>query len=214
MVNLEIEAARLAHIIDKPFDHALKQRLIYTLMQGRALLLRQSINRNKKVSSQCIQSFGTPIEKVNAFSNYYIDNYKLSVVTKYDVPVPLRYEFDTPFISVSSIDGSINFSHADIGSLRFNSHAGQFVSGTGRYIYHGEKIGAYHNEPVLLSANMLLIRGVFEDPLAITDYSGLYTYNESHFPMPADMTLQIGDLIKRGDLSIAPENQEITINDK
>lgn len=214
MVNLEIEAAKLAHSIDKPFDFALKRRLIRTLMDGRALLLRQSIMRNKKVSNECIQSFGIPIDKVKAFTNYYVDNYKISVISRYDIPDPLRYDFDTPFVSVTSLDGSIGFTHSDLGSLRFNSHAGEFVSGTGRYIYHGHKIAAYHNEASLLTADMLLVRGVFEYPLDVKDYSGLYTYNEEHFPMPLDMVMQIRDLINKGDLRIAPETQEVTINDK
>ena len=214
MINLEIEADRLAHIIDKPFNFALKRRLIYTIIQGRAILLRQSIMRNRKIPNECIQSFGIPIEKVQSLSNYHVDNYKISVVTKYTIQQPIRYDFDTPFVSVTSLDGSINFTHSDLNSIKFNSHAGQFVSGTGRYIYHGEKIAAYHNEPALLTATMLLVRGVFENPLDVRDYSGLYTYNEEHFPMPADMIMTIGDMIKKGDLTIAPETQQITINDK
>ena len=62
--------------------------------------------------------------------------------------------------------------------------------------------------------SLLLVRGIFEHPLEVTDYSGLYVYNEEHFPMPLDMTLQIADLIRKGELAVAPETQQVTINDK
>ena len=213
MINLKTEAAILAHDIDKPFDFALERRIIAIYITGRAMLLRRSITSNKQIDASLIQSFAIPIVKTKAFELHNIDNYKLSVVTREKVATPIRLNLDTPFISVSSLEGSINFAFSDITSVRFNSHAGQFVSGTGRYIYHNNYVAAYHNEPALLSMTMLLFRGVFENPLEIKDYSGRFVYNETNFPMPMDMAMEIRSMILRGDLQIPPETQEITIND-
>jgi hypothetical protein len=99
-----------------------------------------------------------------------------------------------------------------MATVRFNSHAGEFVSGTNRYIYHGERLGLYTNNSSLLTSPIILIRAVFEDPFAIKDYSGLYTYGLDKFPIPLDMMATIRDLILSKDLRIKPETKEITIN--
>lgn len=213
MINLEIEAAKLAHAIDKPFDFALKRRLISTFIDGRAMLLRRSITSNRHIPATCIQSFAIPISKLNAFDINYVDNYKVSVGTVETVPSPIRLNTDIPFISVTSLDGSINLAHSDIATVRFNSSAGQFVSGTGRYVYHGEYVSAYHNEGALLSMGMLMFRGVMENPLDVKDYSGKFIYSETRFPMPMDMLMEVRNMILQGELNIVPETQEITIND-
>ena len=213
MINLVEQATILAHDIDKPFDFALKRRLIATYISGRAMLLRRSITSNRAVPAECIQSFAVPIEKADTLSSYYIDNYKVSVKTKETIPVPIRINSPEPFISVSTMDGSINYAYSDLMSIRSNStRAGKFVSGTGRYIYHGQRIGVYHNEGTLLSTMMILVRGLFEQPLEVHDYSNLYTYNETHFPMPLDMATEIRNLILSGELKIVPESQTIPIN--
>lgn len=213
MINLKSEAKILAHDIDKPFDFALERRLIATLISGRALLLHRSIVRNSHIPSSCIQVFGIPIEKAEAFDLFYNDSYKTSVKSKYEMPTPMRTASDTPFVSVTTLDGSINFAYSDIATVRFNSNAGQFVENTGRYIYHGNKIGAYHNEATLISSPILMVRGVFENPLLVKDYSGHYRYSEENFPMPMDMATEIRQMILKGELRIVPATQEITIND-
>lgn len=212
MINLETEAAIVAHGIDKPFDFALKRRIIAAYITARARLLRNTITSNKEISADCIQSFAIPIEKVESFSLYYIDNYKVSIRTKEPVPVPIRLNTDTPFISVTSLDGSINLAFSDLATVRFNSHAGKFVSNTPRYIYDANIIAGYANEATLLSSPMLLFRGVIENPLLVNDYSGRYRYNEEHFPMPMDMAMDIREMIRKGDISILPENQTVTID--
>lgn len=213
MINLEEEATIIAHSVDKPFDFALKRRLIATIISARATLLRHSITSNRQIPSECIQVFALPIEKAESFSLYYIDNYKTSVRTKVKVPTPIRINSPEPFVSVSSLDGSINFSFADIGTVRSHSKGGKFVSKTGRYIYHGHHVGAYSNEAALLSMPMLLFRGIIENPLEVRDYANHYVYDEEHFPMPMDMAITIRDMIRKGDLSILPESQTIPIND-
>ena len=212
MINLDNEASIIAHDIDKPFDFALKRRIIATLITGRSYLLRQSIVRNKRIPVECIQVFAIPVEKAESFSLYYIDNYKVSVRTREVVPIPIRTDMDSPFISVTSLDGSINFSYGDIATIRFNSHAGKFVSGTGRYIYHGEHVAAYTNEGSLLTSPMLLFRGVMENPLLVKDYANHYRYSEDNFPMPGDMAMTLRQMILKGELAIIPESQTIPVN--
>jgi hypothetical protein len=214
MVNIEHEASIIAHSIDKPFDFALKRRLIDTIITGRALLLHRSMARNNTIPPECIQSFAVPIVKAESFSLYYIDNFKASVRTREPIPTPIRMTLDVPFISVSSLDGSINFSYSDITTVRTNSHAGKFVSKTGRYIYHGEHLGLYHNEPILLTQTMVLVRGIMENPLKVRDYANHYTYSEDNFPMPMDMAMDIRQMILKGELTIQPESQTVPINGK
>jgi hypothetical protein len=214
MINLEIEAAIVAHGIDKPFDFALKRRIIAAYIDARARLLRNSITSNKQIPSDCIQSFAVPIVKAESFSLYYLDNYKLSVRTVDRVPVPIRLNQDTSFISITSIDGSINFAESDFATVRFNSSAGKFVSKTGRYIYHAEHIACYHNEPALLTSPFIMIRGVMENPLEVKDYLNQYVYNEENFPMPMDMAYDIRQMILKGDIVIPPSEQTIPINGK
>ena len=213
MINLNTEVAILAHDIDKPFDFALKQRIIAAYITGRTSLLRRSITSNKQIDSSCIQSFAMPVVKVPYLSLYNVDDYKISVKTRYRLPVNIRINNDTPFISVTSLDGSINFTYSDLASVRFNSNAGKFVSGTGRYILDNDIVALYHNEPTLASMSMVLFRGVFENPLNVKDYSNRYKYSIEMFPMPADMAYEIRMLILKGDLQIPPATQEITIND-
>lgn len=213
MINLKEQAAILAHDIDKPFDFPLERRLIAMLIDGRASLLRRSITSNKAIPAECIQAFSTPIEKAGVFGAYYVDNYKVSMKTKDSVPIPIRINASEPFISVSSQDGSINYAYADIATIRSNSKGGKFVSNTGRYIYHGTRVGLYHNEPTLATMGMIMIRGLFENPLLVKDYAGLYTYSEEQFPMPMDMAIEIRQLILKGELGILPTDQTVPIND-
>lgn len=213
MINLEEQATIIAHGIDKPFDFALKRRIIAAIIDARARLLRNSITSNRQIPTECIQSFAVPVEKAESFSLYYVDNYKVSVRTVQKVPVPIRLSQDTSFISVTSLDGSINFASADFATVRFNSHAGKFVSNTGRYIYHGEHIACYHNEGSLLTMPMIMIRGVMENPLLVQDYLNQYVYNEENFPMPLDMAYDIRQMIIKGDIVIPPASQTVPIND-
>lgn len=212
MVNLEEQAAIIAHGIDKPFDFALKRRIIATLIGGRATLLRHSITSNRNIPSECIQSFAVPVEKAESFSLYYIDNYKVSIRTTVTIPTPIRLNLPEPFISVSTLDGSINFSYSDITTVRAHSNGGKFVSGTARYIYHSNKIGAYCNEGFLLTSPFIMIRGIMENPLDVKDYSNHYVYNEKNFPMPLDMVMDLRHMILKGDLAIIPEDQTVKIN--
>lgn len=214
MINLETEAAIVAHDIDKPFDFALKRRIIAIYITTRARLLRDSLTSNKSIPSDCIQSFAVPIEKAESFSSYYVDNFKLSVRTREKVPIPIRLNTDTLFISVTSVDGSINFAFSDFATVRFNSKAGKFVEGTGRYIYHTEHIACYSNNATLLTSPYIVIRGVMENPLLVKDYLNQYVYNENNFPMPMDMAYNIRQMILKGDIVIPPESQTVPINDK
>ena len=214
MINIKQEAEIIAHGIDKPFDFALERRLIATIIDGRARLIRNSIKSNRDIPSECIQTFGMEVEKVEAFSLYYKDDYKVSVKTKERVPTPIRLDNGIPFISVTSQDGSIVYSNGDFATLKFNSNAGRFVSNTGRYIYHAEHIACYHNEGTLLTSPIIVIRGIVENPLEVSDVLNHYVYSEDNFPMPMDMAYDIRQMIYTGDLRIVPANQTVTIDGK
>lgn len=214
MINLNVEADKIAHSLDAPFDFALKQRVIATIIDARATLIRQTFIKNDLIPIECIQAFGVKVEKEHPFGLYYKDGYKLSVKSVDTVPNPIRLDSDSPFISITSMDGSINFSFGDFATVAFNSNAGKFVSGTGRYIYHGERIALYTNNAALLTSPIVIVRGVMANPLEVKDYSGLYSYGIEKFPMPMDMLVIIRDMIRRGEFAIKPETREITLNDE
>jgi len=212
MINLEIEATNIASIIDKPLNFPLKRRIVNSIITARANLLRQSIVRNRTIPSECIQAFTTKVEKVDPFSIYYNSGYKGCKKTKEIISTPLRVNSDTPFISVSlGLEGTVLFAHSDLGAVTFNANT-KFGKGTGRYVYTSERIYLYHNHPQFLASPVVLIRGVFENPLDVVDYSGQFRYSEENFPMNMDMMITIKDMIRRGELVIQPENKEVQVD--
>jgi len=212
MINLEVEATNIASIIDKPLSFPLKRRIIQSIITARAYLLRQSIVRNRNIPSECMQTFATKIEKVKPFSIYYNSAYLNTRRTVNTIATPLKLDFDTPFISVTAgVAGSINFAHSDLNSLQFNVNT-KFGGKVGRYIYSNERVYVYHNHPQFMAAPTISIKGVFENPLDIVDYSGQFRYSEENFPMNMDMMTTIKDMIRRGELVIPPDNKEVTID--
>lgn len=210
MINLDTLATEIIHAIDKPFNIPLKYRVIDAIEHGRTVLIRRSIKSNKVIDAALIQSFGSNLEKVEIFSNFYVNDYKVNRRTINYIPSPIRLDSDSPFISVSSMDGSINFAFAEFTNLRFNNGS-QFARGTGRYMYMNN-VYLYHNEAHFASANQVLIRGVFERPLEVRDYSNHFRYSVYSYPMPDDMATEIKNLIITGELQIPPKSQEVTIN--
>ena len=215
MINLEVEATNIASIIDKPLDFPLKRRIINSIIRAGNTLLRQSIVKNKTVPVEVIQSFVTKVEKVQPFSTYFVDGYKAVMRTTDTMPNPLRYNSDYPFETVSAgIGGGITFANSDINTVRFNSK-GLFTGKVGRYVYINERIYLYHNSPVNVGAPTILVRGVFENPLDVVDYSGQFRYSEENYPISADLITTIKDMIRRGELAIEPEDKTVDIdNDK
>lgn len=208
MVNLEVEAVAIAAIIDKPLDFVLQRRIINTIVNARATLLRQSIVSNKQIPDECIQDVILKVEKVTAFSTYRNNNFKHQRVTSVDVPTPIRTNMDTPFESVSSISGDLNFTHSRIGIVG-SQNKGRFTKQVGRYTYNNNRVRIYHNEGAFMGMSEILLRYVLDNPL---DYNGT---SEENFPLNRDMIFTIKDMIKRGDLNIIPEDREIKVdNDK
>jgi hypothetical protein len=209
MIDINKKALILCELIGKPFDEPTRKMVLELINSLRSTYIRNTISSNKVVPYGLRQTIYKGVETVNMSSSYYIDNTITCVKTINRVESPIRFGTDAPFINISSSSGQITFAHSELAHIKFQSK-GKYTNNN-RYVYDGQYLYLYSNEPIFLTFPRIKLISIFENPFPV-DESGENIYSISNYPLPEDMTESIIRELKVNIFNIPIDNKEVLID--
>lgn len=210
MIDINKKALILCDLIGKPFDEPTRLMILELIDSLRSTYIKNTISSNKVIPYSLRQTIHKRIETVDMSSPFYIDNNINCLKTVNVVESPIRFGTDSPFISVSSPSGQIVFSNAELHTIKFNSKAK--YTNNNRYVYDGQYLYLYTNEPIFLTFPKVKIITISENPFPI-DESGINVYSLSNYPLPEDMVESIIKELKTNIFNIPIDNKEVLIDE-
>lgn len=195
-------------------EHISLDQLKFNIKYYRAMFIRRDFARNGMVTRHFEQNLGClKLKKMDAAQccdfKTGCDVYR----TVLKIPKTVRFAFRDAITFVGHINGSDPIALVEAHMLKYVVHD--------RYTAHKPKaymIGDYlylYNPGDMEYVN---VRGVFEDPEDLKDYtcedSTCYDDSVTEFPIPMDMLALINQGILQGELQIIASTVSDTINDR
>ena len=210
MVTLNSIAEDIAYDLGDQFNMTLRESIKNSIIDYRALFIRQDLENNPLSYTDYLQSFCIALEKVNKSECTGVETNERVLRSIEKIPKPLRVKNNgrINFKFVGSVDRSI--------ALTFETGYGmQFM----QYLDFQEEVIYYTiiNEHLVVLNNLklckLLIEEIVADPRDIKDCDFPDTFpDDVSFPISEDMLVKIKSLIKREKRGETKDGQEVTIN--
>lgn len=208
MASLNEIVHSIADKLGKPTDFLLLQNLKFSVINYRALFIRQDFTKTSHFNPLLIQDLGCiTMEKVDSAECCTIESECLVNRTTLEIPNPIRFKGAEDFVFVGGIDKRTRFTLSlpeEVPYLEYNKYS----TGLIRYYYMNKRIYVTDN-----NLSHINVRGIFEDPRAASkfkrcdDDESCYT-DDSTFPCPADMIIGITNGIITGELKILQESND------
>jgi hypothetical protein len=212
MPTLNQIASELSSTLNQPFNHELKERIKDIVKSEMSLFIRQSITRHG-IDETLILSYIAELEISRVNTNIIKEDVNPDVIkTKHKVPTPVRYDGDSPFIFVGSVDEVISFPYRN--KREANYAYSFFPTGTTHSYYIENKYIFLNSLPFnSFKAKYIKIKAIFENPDLVLS---MYDDNDGQdlvIPLPLDiLSLIRGKVINL--LSNSPKkDSNITAND-
>lgn len=201
-------AERIAYSLNEPLNFVLKENIKFSVIAYRALFIRRDAVVNG-LSDEFLQSYNSPLIKVDKGDNCYYELGCDVLRTENKVPKPLRLKTDVVFKFVGTPTGK-PFSYSEfeeVGFRCYNKYTGNeivysYINGY-IYIYNASKLKFVRIQQILADPRQAVLCSTSD-----TCYS-----DNSEFPMPEDFVPDIIRSIKSGEFNIMnPKDEQVKID--
>ena len=207
MATLNEIAFSIADKLGKPLDYLLINNLKFSVINYRALHIRQDYTKTGYYNPLYIQDLGCiAIERVDSAECCTIESDCLVNRTTLDIPDPVRLKGIEDFTFVGGIDKKTRFTQIIPEQAQYIEYS-TYTKNLPRYYYMNKRVY------VTDSVEYINIRGIFADPRVASkfkrcdDDAPCYS-DDASFPCPADMIIGITQGIIKGELAILQESNE------
>lgn len=195
MATLNGIAENIAYSFGEQFNETFKQSIKDSVVNYRALLIRQDLERNPMSYTDYLQSFCVALEQVSKSECSALDlpQRVLKSIQKVPKPVRLKNNGRANFKYVGSVERSATFVFATGHEIQYM----QYLPFQDDIIYY-----TYRNEYLYILNNLklctILVEEIVADPREVDDcdYPDVFP-DDIEFPIPEDMLSQIKQLIKK-----------------
>ena len=210
MATLNGIAENIAYALGQQFNDTLKESIKDSIIDYRAMLIRQDLDNNTLSYTDYLQSFCIDLEIVSK-SECPIDTCTkeqlLRSVQKIPKPLRIKYNGRVNFKFVGSITRSISLTFATAYEMQYI----EYLPFQDNVIYY-TIINGYLYVLNNLKLCKLLIEEIIADPREIDDCEFPLVFpDDVDFPIPEDMLVKIKQLIKKEYPEYAKDGQEVEI---
>jgi hypothetical protein len=184
-----------AELQGKSDDHTFIERMKFTIINYRALLIRRDVVRNTTTSRQYQQSF-----TINSFEFHDQTDSERSRIK---LPVDVRLANSNGINRVQGEDSGNVYYPCSLEGIRYIAHS-KFSKEQLRYFISEGYLHLYPCED-----DLVRVSGIFQDPREVPGYQG----DDAPFPIPADMAQQIVQAVLSTETSGAnKDDNEVKID--
>jgi len=183
-----------AELQGKSEDHTFIERMKFSIIGYRALLIRRDVARNASISRQYQQSF--------VLDGFEFHDLTDSERSRIQLPVDVRLKNSNGITRVQGEDSGNIYYPCSVESLRYMEYS-KFSSEQLRYFISE---GYLHLHPC--EDDLVRVTGIFEDPRKVPGYKG----DNFAFPIPADMAQQIAQAVLSTETNQPNDNNEVKID--
>ena len=211
MGTLNQYASRIAHLVNQPDNHVLKERvkdMIKTMFANR---IRQSVSKHG-IDDILKLTYSAGLDwSDNEYNNIP------SLCTDEYIFKPVRIESDAPFMSVTSKGGiPIRYENSSIAAkCRKSGRQTHFPTGSSiSYTYVNNKIHIYGEGDIFddIEENGIYITSIFENPDEVLAVITETNADDIALPLPDDMLEDIIYTILKVEFNMYPKDIDIKIN--
>lgn len=207
MTTLNQIAESIAFSLGEQFNDTLQESIKNDIIEQRAFLIRDDINRNGVSITDYTQSYTVELEKVDKSEcpALSIGQYVLKTKQKIAKPLRLKNNGAMNFKSITTVDRSFILSYANINSLKYQTH----LPLQDKAIYYSYNNGYLYVLNTLKPCK-LLIEGVIADPREINDCNNPNVFpDDIEFPIGKDMLPRLKAFIKQNYAPSLIKDEEI-----
>lgn len=207
-MTLNQAADRIAYALNEPTNFVLKENIKFSIIYYRALFIRRDIVTNGQ-SDEFLQSFNSPLIKVDKGDNCYYDLDCDVLRTENKIPKPLRLKTDVIFKFVGTPTGK-PFAYSEFEEVQYRC-ANKYTGNEPVFSYINGYIYIYN----VTKLKFVRIQQVTEDPRQVTFCSTADTCysDDDEFPMPADFMADIVTNILSKEFRILdPKDEQVKID--
>ena len=190
MATLNKLAYQVASSFDRDTDFLFIERLKDLIIQTRNQFVHRQIDKYG-VNERYIQPYVAELTLVNASVDSTITSKYELLRTTNKIPAPIRYDSDSSFTFVGSVDRMITFRKIKPYIMN-SSRSLRYIGGAICYFYTNEYVYIWNNTKL----DRILIEAIYEE-LDVTqnnnDPTGLCYKDNMEFPLSGDM---LNDVIK------------------
>lgn len=209
MTTLNAIAENVAFIRREQFNNTLIESIKDSVVDYRAMLIRQDLQRNALSYTDYLQTVCVEFERVNKSECPELPVCDYVLKSKETVPRPVRLGNNgrINFKFVGSVDRRKSFTFATGNELRYLSSL-PFQRNVIYYTYLNNRLYILNN----LKVKRALIELVVADPREINDCTMPNVFpDDMPFPVPQDMLVKIKDLVRKEYPQVIADGSEINI---
>lgn len=208
MATLNQYASRIVGITGRTSDHAMRERVKDAFKSILSTRIRQSISKNG-----IDESFIIPLELPISIDEFlYMRDFKI-FRTNFKIPVPLRFNNDSPFTFVGVVDGE-PFAHKSLLEVKLSHKYDK--KGFSKYYTFENNIARLfiktkYNNLELNNTNYTkaLFKTIFENPEEVITYYTLEDSSDVELPFPSDMLESVILELLKTEFNFIPPETEI-----
>ena len=209
MVTLNGIAENIAFIRKEQFNNTLLESVKDSVVEYRAMLIRQDLQRNPMSYTDYLQTVCVEFERVNRSEcpELPVCDYVLRSKEIVSVPVRLANNGRINFKFVGSVDRRKSFTFATGNELRFLNSL-PFQKNVIYYTYLNNRLYILNN----LKIKRALLEYIVADPRNIQDCTMPNVFpDDMPFPVPVDMLVKIKDLVRKEYPQVIADGSEVNI---
>lgn len=219
MPTLNQLSSRVANMLNQPNNHELKERvkdMIKTVVANR---IRQSVERHG-IDDILKLSYIAPVEK-QSYKDVFdsqenILNKDLFYATINRVPTPIRFQNDSPFVYVGTLDGKGYTYCSSPSNSRFLLTSYPTGANTNYFLHNGKLIIKVRRDNVETynkkDISQILITSIWENPDEVISMFSEHDGQDIEIPLPMDVIESSLLEILRVEFNIYPQDLSIKLN--
>lgn len=209
MATLKTIVESIAFDFDEQFNHTFKESIKTDVINYRALLIRQDLERNNLSYTDYLQSYCVQLELVDKSECpcLAVGEYVLKSKQKIAKPIRLKTNGRSNFKFVGSITRSKAFTFATAHEINYLD-ALPFQDNVIYYTFINEYFYILNN----IKPCKILLEYIPADPTLINSCDDDLLPEDKEFPLPEDMISSIKKMIKRDYDRKITDGEEVRIN--
>jgi hypothetical protein len=206
MATLKTYATQLIDALDRPFDEMFLRRVMDLIINERASLIRQELNKGDS-SHYYTFPYNVELEIVNGITENII--YGRNILRSINkIPTPIRINSPEPFVQVSGIGGPTLTFVAGATEYKFRENLDK-VGNAIVYMWRNNRIYILNN----LKLRNVIAVAAYENPYVYIDgyeEGSIICDEDMEFPIPIDLIGNIKSKLLSGELSIIDDKDKVT----
>ena len=209
MATLNSISENIAFALGEQYNDTLRQSIKDSIINYRAMLIRQDLDNNPLSYTDYLQSFCISLEKVNKSECDGLPVKDMLLKSVETIPKPLRIKYNgrVNFKYVGTVDRSTTLTFATGHEMEYLTYL-PFQDSTIYYTIRNEYLYVLNN----LKLCKLVIEAIIADPRNIDDCEFPSVFpDDIDFPIPEDMLVKIVQLVKREYPNYIKDGEELEI---